>query len=120
MNRTTKARLERKGWRVGSATDFLGLSAQEAALVEMKVALSRFLKDLRAKRNLSQHQFARVIGSSQSRVAKMEAGDRTVSVDLLLRSLFAIGARLSDLARVISLARRIRKPPQFARPTTRT
>jgi len=45
---------------------------------------------------------AKLIKSSQSRLAKMEGGDPSVSLDLLIRSLLALGASNRDLARAIS------------------
>jgi predicted XRE-type DNA-binding protein len=91
MNSAKKARLESKGWRVGDAEDFLNLSKEEAAFVEMKLALAECLRASRIRRNLSQTRVAELVGSSQSRVAKMESGDPSVSVDLLLRAVLAIG-----------------------------
>ena len=102
MRKEKRARLESAGWRVGSVRDFLGLSKAEEALVELKLTLSRSLRERRAKRRLSQHQLAKLLGSSQSRIAKMEAGDPSVSIDLLVRSLLAMGASHKDLARAIA------------------
>jgi len=102
MRKEKKARLERAGWKVGTVRDFLGLSASEEALVELKLTLSRGLKERRTRRNLTQAQLARLLRSSQSRVAKMEAGDPSVSIDLLIRSFLAMGATPKDLAQVIS------------------
>jgi len=99
MRKEKKAKLERAGWKVGSVADFLGLSAAEEALVELR--LSRSLRERRARRRLSQEQLARLLGSSQSRVAKMESGDPSVSIDLLIRSLLAMGATQKELAHVI-------------------
>src|SRR3989442_1588956 len=99
MNSAKKARLEGAGWKVGSAAEFLGLSKEEAAFVEMKLALARCLREFRIRRNLSQTRVAALVGSSQSRVAKMESGDPPVSVDLLLRSVLAIGATPRQVAR---------------------
>jgi DNA-binding XRE family transcriptional regulator len=101
MNKEKRARLERAGWKVGTVRDFLGLSKAEEALVELRLALSRGLRERRAKRKLSQEQLAELIGSSQSRVAKMEAGDPSVSIDLLVRSLLTMGATQKELAQVI-------------------
>ena len=101
MNAVRRRPLERAGWAVGDAVEFLGLSAQEAALVEMKLALAQRSRAQRAGRRLSQAAVARLLGSSQSRVAKMEAGDTTVSIDLLVRSLLAIRATKRDIARAI-------------------
>lgn len=101
MKSSKRARLEAAGWAVGSGQEFLGLSDAEAALIEVKLALSTALRDRRKRRRLSQAQLARRLCSSQSRVAKMEAGDPSVSMDLLVRSLLALGARSTDLARAI-------------------
>jgi DNA-binding XRE family transcriptional regulator len=102
MRKERKARLERAGWKVGTVRDFLGLSATEAALVELKLTLSRGLRERRARRKLTQAQVAKLLKSSQSRVAKMEAGDPSVSIDLLIRSFLAMGATPKDLAQVIA------------------
>jgi ribosome-binding protein aMBF1 (putative translation factor) len=98
MESAKRKRLEAQGWRVGSTQEFLGLSAAEAALIETKLRLSQSLRQRRAKLALSQATLARRLQSSQSRVAKMEAADATVSVDLLLRALFALGATPRDVA----------------------
>jgi len=105
MKAERKRRLEASGWRVGDTREFLGLTAGEAEFVEIKLALARRLRELREKNKWTQAEFARQVGSSQSRVAKMEAGDPTVSVDLLLRSLLAAGADRKELARVVGARR---------------
>ncbi len=102
--RMTKAKikkLEAKGWKVGSAEDFLGLSTEEAVYVEVKLAFSDLLRKLREDQKLTQIAAAKRLHSSQSRVAKMEAGDPSVSLDLLVRSLLALGASNIDLAKAI-------------------
>lgn len=100
--KSKKEKLKKAGWAVGNAADFLDLSDQEAALIELKLALARDLRQRRRSRKLTQTQFARLLQSSQSRVAKMEAGDPTVSIDLLLRSLFSLGASPKQLAKVLA------------------
>jgi len=101
MKKDKQRRLKARGWAIGSAKDFLGLSDEEATLVEIKLALAESLRRRRSKRGLSQTDLARLLGSSQSRVAKMEAGDPSVTLDLLVRSLLTIGATQRDLARII-------------------
>jgi predicted XRE-type DNA-binding protein len=101
MKAGKQKRLEGAGWRVGAVDEFLGLSKQESALVEVKLRLARRLRALRTRRRLSQAAVAKLVRSSQSRVAKMETGDATVSIDLLVRSLLAIGASPKDIARAI-------------------
>lgn len=99
MKKRKRERLEAAGWKVGSAKEFLGLTEEEAAMIEMKLALAKALKQERARQKMTQDELGRTLGSSQSRVAKMEAGDPSVSVDLLVRSLFKLGASRQDLAR---------------------
>ncbi|MGA9572808.1 MAG: helix-turn-helix transcriptional regulator [Lysobacterales bacterium] len=102
MKQSKRQKLERNGWRVGTASDFLGLSAEESAYIEMKLALSETLREEREKKKLSQVQFARLIASSQSRVAKMEAADASVSMDLLVKSLLALGVARNKVARALA------------------
>ncbi len=102
MRAQKKKRLMARGWVVGDARDFLGLSDEEAAFVELKLALSDNLRQRRLKRGMTQIQLAKRLESSQSRVAKMEAGDRSVSLDLLVRSLLTVGMTRRELAKVIA------------------
>lgn len=100
--RTAKATvLTSRGWRVGSTKEFLGLTAEEVEIIELKLRLSDALRSRREKLQLSQDAVAKQLRSSQSRVAKMESGDASVSIDLLVRALFGLGATASDLAKVI-------------------
>jgi predicted transcriptional regulator len=102
MKKEKRQRLEAAGWRVGSASDFLGLSREEAAFVETKLALAAGVKQRRIAKGLTQGDLASRLGSSQSRVAKLESADPSVSVDLLVRALLALGANRAELARIIS------------------
>ena len=102
MRAAKKKKLEAAGWRVGSAEDFLELTDREAAYLDLKVKLAAGLRDRRQKQSLTQQELAELIESSQSRVAKMEAGDPSVSVDLLVKSLIALGATGKELARLIA------------------
>jgi hypothetical protein len=101
MDKKKKQKLSAQGWRFGDAQDFLGLSKEEAAFIEFKLALSQAAKLCRLKMNLSQMEVARRLHSSQSRIAKMEKSDPSVTVDLLVKYLFALGATKKDLARII-------------------
>ncbi len=106
MNKAKRKRLERKGWKVGGADEFLGLSPEESEYIELKLELSRSLRERREAQRLTQTDLAEQLGSSQSRVAKMEAGDPSVSIDLLIRSLFSLGATKRDLARIITASKK--------------
>jgi hypothetical protein len=101
MRSTKRRKLEAAGWQIGTVGQLLGLSRQEAELVELRLALATGLRLRREARKLTQARLAKLIGSSQSRVAKMEAADATVAFDLLLRSLVATGATRRELAKII-------------------
>ncbi len=102
MKRLNSAKLRKAGWRSGSVKEFLGLSDEEEALIEMRLSLSRALRERRIEGGISQTDLAARMGSSQSRIAKMEAADPTVSLDLLIRSLLTLGASIKDIARAIA------------------
>jgi DNA-binding XRE family transcriptional regulator len=97
-----KKKLQAKGWVIGNAKEFLQLSDEEARYIELKLALSESLKAERLKQNVTQVELAKMIGSSQSRVAKMEAGDPSVTVDLLLKALLTLGVTKKQLSRIFA------------------
>jgi len=105
MRKEKKRRLEAKGWKVGTVKEFLGLSDEESAYIELKIRLAEALRQRRQEKGLSQVDLAEKLQSSQSRVAKMEAGDPSVSVDLLIRSLITLGASNRELSRIIATPR---------------
>jgi len=90
-------RLQAAGWKTGSAATFLGLSEPESTLVELKLALVDAVRRTRQKRGMSQIDLAQKMHSSQSRIAKIEAGDASVSLDLIVRALLAAGASRKDM-----------------------
>ena len=90
-------RLHADGWKVGSAEDFLQLNDEEARLIALKLSLISAVKKSRIKRKLSQIDLAQRMKSSQSRIAKIEAGDPSVSLDLIVRALIASGATTRDI-----------------------
>lgn len=104
MQQAKADQLKRAGWRVGTAAEFLELTPEESAFVELKLALAHYLRDLRGQHGWTQAQVARRLGSSQSRVAKMESADSSVTVDLLLKSLLTLGATTADVGKVIEHA----------------
>lgn len=104
MKAAKRKKLETAGWSVGDAADFLGLTPEEETYIETKLALARKLKAVRQAQKLSQAEFAKRIHSSQSRVAKMEAGDPSVTIDLMMRSLFAVGVSPKQIGKVFAAA----------------
>lgn len=102
MREEKRLRLKARGWKVGTTQEFLHLSAEETAYIELKVQLAMGLRDWRRRRKLTQADLAKRLQSSQSRIAKMEAGDPSVSLDLLVRSLLTLGASRRELSRIMS------------------
>ena len=107
MKASTKKKLESAGWHVSGAKEFLSLTEAEEQLVEMKLALARILRSARERHHLTQAELAKRVRSSQSRVAKMEAGDVSISLDLLMKTLFAAGAESRDVAKAVTSPRRV-------------
>jgi ribosome-binding protein aMBF1 (putative translation factor) len=97
-----RRRLEAKGWKVGSAQEFLRLTDEEAAYIDLKLRLAASLRERRQHRSVTQAELAKMLKSSQSRIAKMESADASVSLDLLIRSLLALGTSNRELSRIIS------------------
>ena len=106
MDSEKRKKLESAGWTVGDTSDFLGLTPAEAELVELKVQLALLVKEQRKRHNFSQDALAQKMGSSQSRVAKIESGDPSVSLDLIFRALLNIGVTRQELARIIMSSER--------------
>jgi predicted XRE-type DNA-binding protein len=102
MDEAKKKRLEAKGWKVGTVEEFLELSPAESAYIELKLALADSLKKEREQRHLTQVELAELLQSSQSRIAKMEAGDPSVTLDLLVRGLLALGISREMLAQIVT------------------
>jgi len=107
MERSKRKRLERAGWRIGTATTFLGLTPIEEHLVEMKQTLGAKLRKAREHGQLTQTELAKRMGSSQSRVAKMEAGDPAVTLDLLVQGLLAAGATRREIAAALGSRKKV-------------
>jgi len=94
------AALGRRVTRAG----FLGLTPEDEAFVAIRLALHRKLKEAREAKGLTQSALAARIGSSQSRVAKAEAGAESISLDLLLRAMLATGATPREIGEAIATA----------------
>ena len=102
MDKRKKKRLESAGWRVGGTAEFLGLNDEEAAIVELKLGLANAVKENRARRRMTQDQLGKLLGSSQSRIAKIEAADTSVSIDLMVRFLIKMGVTRKEVASYIA------------------
>ncbi len=106
MDKRKKKRLESAGWKVGDTAEFLGLNNEDVELIELKLGLAKAVKQKRNRRRMTQEQLGRLLGSSQSRVAKIEAGDPSVSIDLMVRSLLRMGASRKEVASYMATSAR--------------
>lgn len=104
MKPEKKQQLEAAGFKVGSADEFLGLTPEESILVSLRLSLAEQVRSRRLRLHYSQAELARRVGSSQSRIAKLEAAESDVSLDLLFRALFATGAKMSDVSKILAVA----------------
>jgi hypothetical protein len=102
MDAHKKSRLTATGYSIGDAREFLGLTDAEQFVVELRLRLSQQLRQRRVAANLTQTAIAKRLGSSQSRVAKMEAADSSVSLELLISGLMATGADRREVAAVMA------------------
>lgn len=102
MKTQKKQHLEKAGFRAGSAAELLNLSAEESTLLNMRLALAGAVRGRRTQQGFSQSELARRLGSSQSRVAKLEAGESNVSFELLVRAMLVTGAKPSEVGRAIA------------------
>jgi len=101
MDKQKRKKLEEKGFRVGSAADFLDLTPEEEAYIEIRLEVSTLIKTQRTKRGWTQEQLARAMGSSQSRVAKMESGDPSTSLDLMIKTLLRLGISKQEIGKLL-------------------
>ena len=101
LTQVEKDRAEAKGWKVGSVAEFLELTPSEELAIEFRLSLTELIKARRKDQALSQRRFAKIMGSSQSRIAKIEANDPSVSIDLLIKAAGVTGATISDVADAI-------------------
>ena len=102
MKSSKRKKLEQLGYKVSDTQEFLGMTDEEYAFVELKALLAKSFRELRVSRKISQTKLAEMMGSSQSRVAKMEAGDPSVSADLLFKGMLALGASRQDISRALA------------------
>ena len=102
MNSKRRKQLEAKGWKFGGVEDFLGLTDEELEYIEVKITLSEMVKDYRERNGLTQIAAAEILESSQSRLSKIETADPTVSIDLQIKSLLALGATKEDIGQKIA------------------
>ena len=101
MDKKRKQQREEKGFRVGSAADFLELTPEEEAYIDIRLDISNMVQSQRGKRGWTQDQLARAIGSSQSRIAKLEGGDPGISMDLMIKALLRLGTSKKQIGKLL-------------------
>lgn len=101
MDRAKRERLEAQGWKVGTVSEFLELTPEETTLIEIKLALSRSLKERRQKL-MNQDELAEKIPTSQPSIALTENADVSVSIESLIQAMLAIGATPKEIGEAIS------------------
>ena len=99
MEEVKRKRLEQAGWKSGTVSEFLELTPEETVLVEIKLALSRYLKE-RRRDTMTQLELAKKIHSSQPRIAKAEEGE--VSIELMIRAMLATGVTPQEIGQIIA------------------
>ncbi len=101
MDPKKRKRLASKGWTVGSAQDLLELSDEEMQIVEMKATLIAAVRIRRERKGITQAELAKKIGSSMSRISKLENGASEISFKLALRALIALGVSKKKIGETI-------------------
>jgi len=86
-----RKRLEAAGWVSGDAADFLGMSKEEARLLEIKLNLAREIASQRRKKGLSQAELAEKVDMRQPNVARLEKNPGRVTIDVLFKILLSLG-----------------------------
>lgn len=114
MDLKKRTQLEDSGWVSTTVEAFLGLSPEEIAYINLKLYLASSVKGQRKERKFTQQALATLMGSSQSRIAKMENGDPSVSLDLMFRALMYLGVSKGQLAQIIDKF----EPPSYLDPST--
>lgn len=84
-----------------SIQELLGLSDADVLLIDLKIVLKAAVKKHRLKVGMTQKALAELIDSSQSRIAKLEGGDSSVSIDMMINCLFHMGVKELGLASIV-------------------
>ena len=102
MKKAKRDQLAKRGYKITSAQEFLGLSDEEIAVIDLKINLINMLREARKATGVTQKQLARLMRSSQSRVAMLESGSSDASLELICRALFTLGISAKQLGKTIS------------------
>lgn len=98
MDAERKKKLEAAGWKFGDYADFLGMTPEEKAVVEIRLAATREMERLRAENPISQEELARRMGTKQPNVSKLFKNPGKATLDTLFRALLALGSTPKKIA----------------------
>ena len=101
MDEDMYTRLNTAGFVETTVGELFGLNAEELEMIETRLALSKLIKELRSKANVSQTVCANLIGSEQGNISRAENGDGTLSLDWLIRAAYALGADRKQLGNAL-------------------
>ncbi|HLK57811.1 MAG TPA: helix-turn-helix domain-containing protein [Chthonomonadaceae bacterium] len=101
MDEETRARLEAAGFRETTVQELFGLTPEENEHIETRLALARLLKQLRQELHLTQKMMAVRIHSDQANVSRAEKNDPTISLEWMLKAIYALGADRERVAKAI-------------------
>ena len=93
-----------KTWVETDVEELLDLSAQDLVIVEFRAALALALQQARKRQKLTQENAAKVIGTSQAQVARMEAGQSSITIDRLIKALIALGVPRPTILKALNSA----------------
>jgi len=101
MNSAKHKRLKEAGWETGNAEDFLGMSAEEAQLLRIKLQLAREIELQRKSKGLTQSAMAEQLDMKQSNVSRLAKNPSNVTIDLLFKILMSLGNSPRKIAALI-------------------
>jgi predicted XRE-type DNA-binding protein len=101
MKKSKKDKLQKAGWKIGDTREFLKLSDEEIALINIKQKLMQLVRKTREDQKLTQLALAKLLESSQSRIAKLESCSANISLDLIVRALLVMGVSNRKVGQVI-------------------
>lgn len=100
MDTKTLERLKAAGFVPTTVAEFLGLGPVDEALIEVKVRLAHFCKEVRKNSRLTQDDLAKILETSQQAVARAENGG-SASLDFLMDALLTMGVTLAEIGEAL-------------------
>ena len=102
MDKEKRQRLEEGGFSVGTAAEFLELSAVDEVVIELRIALARELREQRKEQDMTQAELATRCSTSQARISNLENAKEGASIDALIAALAELGADRKRIGEIIA------------------